>query len=597
MVRRFLLAASMIMLGSIPAWSRDDLVWQPWTADIFDKARQENRFVILDLEAVWCHWCHVMEETTYRDPKVVALLKSKYLTVRADQDAHPDLSSRYGDWGWPATIIFAPDGKEIVKRRGYIEPEGMASLLDAIIKDPSPGPSVTDEPDIKPSGSPLLTADYRAALIQRSVASYDETYGGWGDVHKFIDADSMDWELRLASRGDQAAGKRARSTLDAALNLIDREEGGIFQYSDQADWKSPHYEKIMWYQSNGLRQYSAAYALWKTPAYLEAARDIARYLTTVLKSADGAFYTSQDADVDATIPGKAYYALSAEKRSALGRRPRVDTKSYARENGWAISGLAAYSAATGDVAALDAATSAGRWVLANRSLDSGGFAHGDIDRGGPFLSDTVAMGHALIDLYAATGDRQWLVAAQRAGQSLAARFKDTAGGFLTTLTAEAGVGVFTNPAKPLEEQTQATRLANRLHRYLGDEMFKSMAEHGGKYIAAETHGDLPRALPGILLTDAEIGSEPAHITVVGEKSDSRAIALHAAGRSYPTLYKRVDWWDKREGAMLNPDVRYPDLGEPAAFACSDRVCSLPVFDPPQLAETVDRMQRPPSRSQ
>ena len=76
------------------------LQWKPWSGDTLQQARQEKRFLILDLQAVWCHWCHAMAETTYNDPKVIALRKSRYLTVRVDQDANPDLSSRYGDWGW-----------------------------------------------------------------------------------------------------------------------------------------------------------------------------------------------------------------------------------------------------------------------------------------------------------------------------------------------------------------------------------------------------------------------------------------------------------------------------------------------------------------
>jgi uncharacterized protein YyaL (SSP411 family) len=89
-----------------------DLVWEEWNTELFDRARAEQRLVILDLEAVWCHWCHVMERTTYRDAKVVALLKSKYLAVRVDQDANPDLSNRYGDWGWPATRM---DGESMAQ--------------------------------------------------------------------------------------------------------------------------------------------------------------------------------------------------------------------------------------------------------------------------------------------------------------------------------------------------------------------------------------------------------------------------------------------------------------------------------------------------
>ena len=80
--------------------------WQPWSDGVFERAARENRFVLLDLEAVWCHWCHVMDEVTYSDPKVVALIKSRYIPVRVDQDSRPDISRRYENYGWPATVVF-----------------------------------------------------------------------------------------------------------------------------------------------------------------------------------------------------------------------------------------------------------------------------------------------------------------------------------------------------------------------------------------------------------------------------------------------------------------------------------------------------------
>ncbi len=281
-IRRTALSLLSLILLSGPASAEEKLAWSPWSADLFARAKAENRFVILDLEAVWCHWCHVMEKTTYEDPKVVALVKSKYLPVRVDQDANPDLSSRYGDWGWPATIIFAPDGTEIVKRRGYIEPANMVSLLEAVIADPTPGPSITAGVEVEPAETPFLSEAQRRDLEKRLDDAYDAKNGGWGTVHKFIDPEAMDWTLLAAEKGDKDAIGKARQTLDAALNLIDREWGGIFQYSDAADWKSPHYEKIMSYQASGLREYAAAYALWKEPKYRDAARDLYRYLTTKL---------------------------------------------------------------------------------------------------------------------------------------------------------------------------------------------------------------------------------------------------------------------------------------------------------------------------
>ena len=141
------------------SFAADGPKWSGWDDDLFARAATEKRFVILDLEAVWCHWCHVMEKTTYANPQVQELLASKYLPVRVDQDANPDLSSRYGDWGWPATIVFGPDGTEIAKIRGYIEPERMQALLKAIIDDPSPGPSVGEAFEVKPSTSAFLNKE------------------------------------------------------------------------------------------------------------------------------------------------------------------------------------------------------------------------------------------------------------------------------------------------------------------------------------------------------------------------------------------------------------------------------------------------------
>ena len=177
-----------------------------------------------------------MEKTTYADPQVKELLASKYLPVRVDQDANPDLSSRYGDWGWPATIIFGPDGTEIAKLRGYIEPERMQALLKAIIDDPSPGPSVGEAFEVKPSTSTFLTKAQRAELIKKFDESYEDKLGGWGEIQKYIDADSLDYAMSRAEAGDAVAIKRARQTLDAAIALIDPVWGGVYQYSEGGSW-------------------------------------------------------------------------------------------------------------------------------------------------------------------------------------------------------------------------------------------------------------------------------------------------------------------------------------------------------------------------
>src|SRR5450432_2320114 len=135
------LFAALFLTASAWAAAPPALEWNPWSTEVFARAKRENRFVLLDLEAVWCHWCHVMDATPYHDPAAVELLHSGHILVKVDQDSRPDLSARYEDYGWPATIVFDRDGHEIVKRQGYIAPREMVSMLRAIIADPAPGPS------------------------------------------------------------------------------------------------------------------------------------------------------------------------------------------------------------------------------------------------------------------------------------------------------------------------------------------------------------------------------------------------------------------------------------------------------------------------
>ena len=562
--------------------------WSGWTPALFAKAKAEKRFVILDLQAVWCHWCHVMEQTTYADPKVQALLEKKYLPVRVDQDGNPDLSSRYGDWGWPATIILAADGTEIAKLRGYIPPDRMAILLQAVIDDPSPGPSVGTNDAVTPAASPFLSPAQRAALGKDVDESWDADNAGWGSGPlRYIDADSLDLAMAHAEDGDAQAADRARKTLAAARALIDPVWGGVYQYSDKTDWSSPHFEKIMSFQAQYLREYSQAYSRWHDPAYLAAAKAIEGYLVTWLRGPDGAFYTSQDADLDEKTTGHVYYKLDDAARRKLGI-PRIDTHQYARENGWAISALAAYYDATGDAAVLKDAVTAARWVEANRALPNGGFRHGADDRGGPFLGDTLAMGRAFLDLYAATGDRHWLDTAQSAADFTIARFEDKAGGFTPSATSEASIGVFQKTDKSLDDEIGVARFMNMTARYTGKAAYRDAAAYAMKYAVGMADG-LERPLPGLLLADRELSRGPTHVTVVGHKDDPLAQRLDAAARALPSTYLQLDWWDKREGDLVNPEITYPELDTAAAFACGDRSCSLPVTNEAGLTQAVATM--------
>ena len=557
----------------------EKIEWRPWSESVFEHAAKENRFVLLDLEAVWCHWCHVMDEITYRDPKVVALINARYIPVKVDQDSRPDLAARYEDYGWPATVVFNIDGSEIVKRQGYIPPMPMASMLQAIIDDPSPGPSILPETPVEPTTQAALSPNEREKLVKILRDRYDPKNKGWGTEQKFLGWDIIEYCLREASRGDNAFAKMARETLDAQRQLIDPVWGGVYQYSTDGDWKHPHFEKIMQMQAENLRTYAEAYALWKNPADLNSAKEIREYLRNFLTSPEGAFYTSQDADLRPGEHAADYFALKDTARRKRGI-PRIDQHVYARENGWAINALACFHAATGDETALTDAIRAAEWIIANRFLADGGFRHDADNSGGPYLSDTISMARAFLALYAVTADRAWLKHAEDAMTFIDAKFRADVGyvPFAQPLASKL-------PARPnVDENIAVARTANLLGYYTKNQKFPEMAQHAVKFLAApavcENRG---YEVAGILLAAEEVTTPPLHITIVGAKGDADALHLFQTAIAQPSTYKRVEWWDGKEGPLPNPDVDYPDVGKAAAFLCTDRSCSAPIFDPAKIS--------------
>jgi uncharacterized protein YyaL (SSP411 family) len=575
--------------------------WVGWSDDLFAKAKREHKFVILDLQAIWCHWCHVMDDITYRDPKVIELMGSHYIAVKVDQDSRPDLSNRYEDYGWPATIVFNADGGEIAKRSGYIPPGPMASMLQAIIDDPTPGPSVRAEQQIQYSHATALTPELRKELEATLNDGYDETAGGWGTVHKFVDWDAVEYLSSHTGKKEPEADRnasRARLTLAYGTKLIDPAWGGVYQYSTDGDWDHPHFEKLMAFQAEMLRTYSQAYARWQDPEFLKAAHDLRRFMDDFLRGPEGAFYVSQDADLVQGEHSAGYFAMSDAERRKQGV-PRVDKHLYARENGWAIAGLVAQYAATGDATALDEARQAAAWVIAHRAAEGGGFRHDEVDAGGPYLADTLYMGRAFLALYGATGERQWLTRAVAAadfipkhfapagdlpGYATAARSPAEATGDKPTTSPAAAAGGW-QPRPEIDENVAAVRFFNLLGRYAGSDEQHKRATVAMRFLATpQVARSRHLWLAGILLADDEISAEPLHVTVVGHKDDPKAVALFAEALKAPATYKRIEWFDSHEGALPNADVEFPVLKTAVAFVCTGNTCSSPIATPEVLGK-------------
>ncbi len=114
------------------------IIWQDWSPEIFAQAEKEDKLVLLDLMAEWCTWCKKMDKVTYHDRRIIEAINKNYIPVRADQDKHPKLAMRYRNYGPPATVIYNSAGTEVIKRRGYMEPQILFWILDTVAANPDP---------------------------------------------------------------------------------------------------------------------------------------------------------------------------------------------------------------------------------------------------------------------------------------------------------------------------------------------------------------------------------------------------------------------------------------------------------------------------
>lgn len=587
---QLLVALNILILFSNPnslLAESSSIQWRDWNPSVFDEAKTSKKLVLLNLRAVWCHWCHVMEEQTYTDLRMTKLLSEKIIPVAVDQDARPDLSGRYRRYGWPATIIFGSDGTELAKRAGFIEADELVQLLERLHRQPIPEKSDQVLVNHDYAETALLDSSLRRELLERFFSTTDEKLGGLNVAKRTIDPDTVEYALKHSGETDARYQNIAVTTLNANLKLIDPVWGGVYQYSTHRDWDHPHFEKIMSSQATSLRLYAAAYGRFADETYLSAAHRVTGYLNSFLRSPSGAYYTSQDADA---IPGKkatGYFELDDSARRKIGV-PRVDTAIYARENGWAISALLGLYAVTNDEEVLEAAKKAADWIVKHHRLQGGGFRHSAQDQTGPYLGDSLAMGEAALDFYTATGDRTWLQEASTTGDFIAKAFRDDKGdvGFTTAVLQSKSPLA---PVLRLDENIAMARFANLLFHYTGNQAYKLLAERALRYIGTPKIALSTLTEPGVLLAAEEFASDPLHITVVGAKDDPAAAALHAAGLRYPAFYKRLEWWDKKEGPLMHNDVDYPALPKAAAFICTERRCSLPITKPEGIAKVIAQL--------
>jgi hypothetical protein len=583
---RLAVACLALALGSLvgaPRPARADVTsWSEWSAETFARARREGRILVVEVSAAWCHWCHVMEHETYADPRVVRRLASRFLPVKVDADARPDLAERYAEYHWPATVFLTPDAATITAIRGYRGPDDFLKLLDDVEAAAREGRtlSATDSPD--GGATAVAGAEFLPALRERLAGELDATWdpvvAGWGRGQKYpYPASVLHALLRARLDADAERRDRALRTLAASERLLDPVWGGMYQYSEGGAWDRPHFEKIASVNAGALTAFASAHRLTGDVRWRKDADEVRHYLKGTLRAPSGAFYTSQDADVGVPgdagfVEGRAYFALDDAGRRRLGI-PRIDRAVYAQENGLFVEALCDAYRATGDATALAEAEAAARAILRSHRDPAGGLRHAAGDAQGLHLGDQTAFGRACVALSDATGDPAWIDEAVAIADAMLDRLLDRRrGGFFVRTDDPAAAGVFREGIRPFEGNASAARFLLALHAATGKGVYRVEALRAIAAVASpELSARFGWRCSALLLAVEEALRPWVHATLVATDGDPSAEPLWRALRELdaPLLVReRVV-----PGQGSTAGTTYPPSPVPAIYLCGDGRCS------------------------
>jgi uncharacterized protein YyaL (SSP411 family) len=320
------------------------VAWRTWGPEAFAEAARTDRPILLDIGAVWCHWCHVMDSESYEDPAVADFLNRHFICIKVDRDERPDVDARYqravqamtGQGGWPLTAFLLPDG-EVFYGGTYFPPDGrhgrpgFRSLLEQVVnvyrtqrdRVTQQGLALrrvlADHLDELAPGS--ADSDLLAETTEQMVQLSDPRYGGFGTQPKFPHPAALTFLLhRWWDTGEPRLRQMVERTLDgmARGGIHDQLGGGFHRYSVDARWVVPHFEKMACDNAELLKAYLDGYTAFGREDWAEVARGIVRWVREVLADPEGGYGASQDADVGLEDDGDYFTWTLAEAEAAIG---------------------------------------------------------------------------------------------------------------------------------------------------------------------------------------------------------------------------------------------------------------------------------------
>ena len=319
--------------------------WHEWGEEAFAAAQSENKPILLDIGAVWCHWCHVMDRESYENPELAAIINRDFIPVKVDRDERPDVDSRYqlavsaisGTGGWPLTVFLTPDGRPFYGGT-YFPPvdqwgrpsfrkilQAIANAFherpDEVLQSAAEAMNVLRNAENFTGRQTEFSPRLVGVMVQSALPIFDEKHGGFGGAPKFPHPAALDFLMDWYARTRE---ERVATVITTTLTgmarggVYDQLAGGFHRYSVDEHWTVPHFEKMSYDNSELLKNYVHGYQVFGYEFYAHVARDIIRWMDEWLSDREhGGFYASQDADINLDDDGDYFTWTRDEAKAAL----------------------------------------------------------------------------------------------------------------------------------------------------------------------------------------------------------------------------------------------------------------------------------------
>ncbi|MGZ5307499.1 MAG: thioredoxin domain-containing protein, partial [Actinomycetota bacterium] len=303
--------------------------WYPWGPEAIERAKTEDRPILISIGYAACHWCHVMERESFEDEVTAALMNEHFVCIKVDREERPDLDAIYmdaaqamtGTGGWPLTAFLTPNGEPFFAGTYFppVPQHGLPSFRQVLTGITRAWTERRDE--VVTQGAKIaehiarvgllsashepLTDEITHAAFSRLRGAFDSERGGFGDAPKFPQPMTLGFVLRCAVRGWELATRIVTTTLDRMADggIYDHLGGGFARYSTDASWHGPHFEKMLYDNAQLARLYTRAWQVTRDDRYRRVATQTIEYLLREMQHAEGGFFSSQDADSEG-VEGK-----------------------------------------------------------------------------------------------------------------------------------------------------------------------------------------------------------------------------------------------------------------------------------------------------